>query len=147
MIIFAFETRWNSAYCFPKFHYFFQILAYYYVLFFYFQETTGWEPSDRGVSYRFGSDIVEAFLAKNNLSLIVRAHQVVEDGYEFFHERALVTIFSAPNYCGAFDNAGCMMTVKEDLTCSFSILPVSVTAAAGPENFKKSRQKKTREIK
>ena len=114
----------------------------YYVLFFYFQETTGWEPSDRGVSYRFGSDIVEAFLAKNNLSLIVRAHQVVEDGYEFFHERALVTIFSAPNYCGAFDNAGCMMTVKEDLTCSFSILPVSVTAAAGPENFKKSRQKK-----
>ena len=77
---------------------------------FYFQETTGWEPSDRGVSYRFGSDIVEAFLAKNNLSLIVRAHQVVEDGYEFFHERALVTIFSAPNYCGAFDNAGCMMT-------------------------------------
>ena len=92
---------------------------------FYFQETTGWEPSDRGVSYRFGSDIVEAFLAKNNLSLIVRAHQVVEDGYEFFHERALVTIFSAPNYCGAFDNAGCMMTVKEDLTCSFSILPVS----------------------
>ena len=114
---------------------------------FYFQETTGWEPSDRGVSYRFGSDIVEAFLAKNNLSLIVRAHQVVEDGYEFFHERALVTIFSAPNYCGAFDNAGCMMTVKEDLTCSFSILPVSVTAAAGPENFKKSRQKKPREIK
>ena len=64
-------------------------------------------------------------MAKNNLSLIVRAHQVVEDGYEFFHERALVTIFSAPNYCGAFDNAGCMMTVKEDLTCSFSILPVS----------------------
>ena len=98
---------------------------------FYFQETTGWEPSDRGVSYRFGSDIVEAFLAKNNLSLIVRAHQVVEDGYEFFHERALVTIFSAPNYCGAFDNAGCMMTVKEDLTCSFSILPVSYSIYLG----------------
>ena len=98
---------------------------------FYFQETTGWEPSDRGVSYRFGSDIVEAFLAKNNLSLIVRAHQVVEDGYEFFHERALVTIFSAPNYCGAFDNAGCMMTVKEDLTCSFSILPVRYSIYLG----------------
>ena len=77
------------------------------------------------MSYRFGSDVVDAFLAKNNLSLIVRAHQVVEDGYEFFHERALVTLFSAPNYCGQFDNAGAMMTVKEDLTCSFSILPVS----------------------
>ena len=98
--------------------------AFIYGLYF-FQETTGWEPSDRGVSYRFGSDVVDAFLAKNNLSLIVRAHQVVEDGYEFFHERALVTLFSAPNYCGQFDNAGAMMTVKEDLTCSFSILPVS----------------------
>ena len=90
------------------------------------QETTGWEPSDRGVSYRFGSDVVDAFLAKNNLSLIVRAHQVVEDGYEFFHERSLVTLFSAPNYCGQFDNAGALMMVKEDLTCSFSILPVSL---------------------
>ena len=32
--------------------------------------------------------------------------QVVEDGYEFFARRQLVTIFSAPNYCGEFDNAG-----------------------------------------
>ena len=61
----------------------------------------------------------------------VRAHQVVEDGYEFFHERALVTLFSAPNYCGQFDNAGAMMTVKEDLTCSFSILPVSYFLKSG----------------
>ena len=89
------------------------------------QEITGWEPSDRGVSYRYGPDIVDAFLAKNNLSLIVRAHQVVEDGYEFFHDRSLVTLFSAPNYCGQFDNAGALMMVKEDLTCSFSILAVS----------------------
>lgn len=90
-----------------------------------FQHATGWEPSDRGVSYRFGPDVVESFLSKNNLSLVVRAHQVVEDGYEFFHQRSLVTLFSAPNYCGKFDNAGAIMQVKEDLTCSFSILPVS----------------------
>jgi hypothetical protein len=38
--------------------------------------------------------------------LICRAHQVVEDGYEFFAKRQLVTLFSAPNYCGEFDNAG-----------------------------------------
>ena len=50
---------------------------------------------------------------------------MVEDGYEFFHERSLVTLFSAPNYCGQFDNAGALMMVKEDLTCSFAILPVS----------------------
>ena len=37
-----------------------------------FQDTLGWEPSDRGVSYVFGRDIVDAFLNRNNLSLIVR---------------------------------------------------------------------------
>jgi hypothetical protein len=48
--------------------------------------------------------------------------QVVEDGYEFFAKRQLVTIFSAPNYCGEFDNAGAMMSVDETLMCSFHIL-------------------------
>ena len=28
---------------------------------------------------------------------------VVEDGYEFYNDRSLVTVFSAPNYCGEFD--------------------------------------------
>ena len=48
--------------------------------------------------------------------------QVVEDGYEFFAKRQLVTIFSAPNYCGEFDNAGALMSVDGTLTCSFQIL-------------------------
>lgn len=46
------------------------------------------------------------FLQKHDFDLICRAHQVVEDGYEFFAKRQLVTLFSAPNYCGEFDNAG-----------------------------------------
>jgi len=40
----------------------------------------------------------------------------------FFADRQLVTIFSAPNYCGEFDNAGAMMSVDETLMCSFQIL-------------------------
>lgn len=47
---------------------------------------------------------------------------MVEEGYEFFASRQLVTIFSAPNYCGEFDNAGAMMSVDENLMCSFQIL-------------------------
>jgi len=49
----------------------------------------------------------------------------VEDGYEFFAKRQLVTLFSAPNYCGEFDNAGGMMSVDETLMCSFQILKPS----------------------
>jgi serine/threonine-protein phosphatase PP1 catalytic subunit len=49
---------------------------------------------------------------------------VVEDGYEFFAKRQLVTIFSAPNYCGEFDNAGAMMSVNEELMCFFHVIKV-----------------------
>jgi serine/threonine-protein phosphatase PP1 catalytic subunit len=58
----------------------------------------------------------------HDLDLICRAHQVVEDGYEFQADRRLVTIFSAPNYCGEFDNGAAMMVVKKNLMCSFEIL-------------------------
>lgn len=48
--------------------------------------------------------------------------KVVEDGYEFFAQRRLVTIFSAPNYGGEFDNAGALLNVDSSLICSFEIL-------------------------
>jgi len=85
-------------------------------------EVQGWQVNDRGVSFTFGGDVVENFLKRNEFDLIVRAHQVVEDGYEFFAKRQLVTVFSAPNYCGEFDNAGAMMSVDDTLMCSFQIL-------------------------
>uniref|UniRef100_M1C5B7 Serine/threonine-protein phosphatase n=1 Tax=Solanum tuberosum TaxID=4113 RepID=M1C5B7_SOLTU len=86
------------------------------------KDVQGWGMNDRGVSYTFGADKVTEFLEKHELDLICRAHQVVEDGYEFFANRQLVTVFSAPNYCGEFDNAGAMMSVDETLMCSFQIL-------------------------
>ncbi|KAL9264478.1 Serine/threonine-protein phosphatase PP1 isozyme 2-like protein [Drosera capensis] len=89
------------------------------------REIKGWDSNDRGVSYTFGADKVAEFLMKNDMDLVCRAHQVVEDGYEFFAEKQLVTVFSAPNYCGDFDNAGAMMSVDENLMCSFQILKPS----------------------
>jgi len=86
------------------------------------RDISGWGENDRGVSYTFGVDVVTKFLNKHDLDLICRAHQVVEDGYEFFARRQLVTLFSAPNYCGEFDNAGAMMSVDDTLMCSFQIL-------------------------
>jgi len=86
------------------------------------KDVRGWAQNERGVSHVFGQDVVSEFLKKHDLDLICRAHQVVEEGYEFFAKRQLVTIFSAPNYCGEFDNAGAMMSVDESLMCSFQIL-------------------------
>ncbi|KAJ3066274.1 Serine/threonine-protein phosphatase, partial [Podochytrium sp. JEL0797] len=99
---------------------------------------TDWEDNDRGVSYCFGSKIVAAFVEKHNLDLVARAHMVVEGGYEFFADRRLVTIFSAPNYCGEFDNKGGIMSVDENLLCSFEILEPQFTKRVG--NIRRTSQ-------
>ena len=96
------------------------------------KNANGWGENERGVSVTFSVQIVEAFLDKHDLDLICRAHQVVENGYEFFANRQLVTIFSAPNYCGEFDNAGAMMMIEEGLICSFKILkPITKSKGLG----------------
>jgi protein phosphatase len=79
-------------------------------------------PSDRGVSFLFGEQVVGDFLDRVDMDLIVRAHQVMEKGYGFFAQRQLVTLFSAPNYCGEFDNAAAVMNIDEKLQCSFVII-------------------------
>ena len=81
-----------------------------------------YDENDRGVSVIFGEKIVQDFNKKNDLDLIIRAHQVVDDGYEFFAQRQLITIFSAPNYCGEFDNSAGIMIIDESLTCSLKVL-------------------------
>ena len=78
--------------------------------------------NERGISVTFSKKSLQNFLSDNNLELLCRAHQVVEEGYEFFGNNKCVTVFSAPNYCGMFDNSGAMMVVDENLKCSFNII-------------------------
>ncbi|GAA5863121.1 hypothetical protein JCM5353_000270, partial [Sporobolomyces roseus] len=99
-----------------------------------------WEDNERGVSYCFGKTVIGSFLARYDFDLICRAHMVVEDGYEFWNERTLVTIFSAPNYCGEFDNFGAVMSVSEDLLCAFELLKPLDTAQLKRELAKTRRR-------
>ena len=82
---------------------------------------TEWLPNTRGISHIFGEKHLQSFLKKNDVDLVCRAHQCVLKGYEFFGDNALVTIFSAPNYCG-YGNDGAVMWVNEDLECGFKVL-------------------------
>lgn len=86
------------------------------------EDQKGWSSNERGVSFTFGDDVVEDFLDRYDLDLICRAHQVVEKGFDFFASQRLVTIFSAPNYCGEYSNEGAVMNVDDELCCSFQVL-------------------------
>lgn len=82
-------------------------------------EHTGWGISPRGAGYTFGRDISEAFCKTNGTSFIVRAHQLVADGYSWTHEGAVVTIFSAPNYCYRCGNRASILAVDEYVNHEF----------------------------
>jgi diadenosine tetraphosphatase ApaH/serine/threonine PP2A family protein phosphatase len=75
----------------------------------------GWGISPRGAGYTFGHDITEEFNRRNGLDLIARAHQLVMEGYQWGHDRGIVTIFSAPNYCYRCGNQAAIMEVDEHM--------------------------------
>uniref|UniRef100_A0A1I8EBZ4 Serine/threonine-protein phosphatase n=3 Tax=Onchocercidae TaxID=6296 RepID=A0A1I8EBZ4_WUCBA len=90
---------------------------------------SGFQMNMRGASFGFGADILAALCKELNIDMVARAHQVVQDGYEFFGARKCVTIFSAPHYCGQFDNAAAVMSVDQNLLCSFQILRPTIGRA------------------
>lgn len=75
------------------------------------------DPDGTGRIVKFGPDRVEEFLERNPpLSMIIRAHECVMDGFERFANGRLITVFSATDYCGHHKNAGALLFVRRDLT-------------------------------
>ncbi|CAK0864914.1 unnamed protein product, partial [Prorocentrum cordatum] len=65
------------------------------------------DPDGSGRIVKYGPDRVEQFLNDNKpLSMIIRAHECVMDGFERFANGKLITVFSATDYCGHHKNAG-----------------------------------------
>jgi len=69
----------------------------------------GKSPSKRGLGFAFGPDYTHRFLQYNKLELLIRSHEVKEEGYEVDHGGKCITIFSAPNYCDEMGNKGAMI--------------------------------------
>ena len=78
-------------------------------------------PSMRGAGYLYGSRPVYEFCQINNLDLIARAHQMVQEGYRYQFNNKLVTVWSAPNYCGRCGNVATIMRVDKQLKCEFDV--------------------------
>lgn len=82
-------------------------------------ERCGWGISPRGAGYTFGLDISRQYNHTNGLRLVARAHQLVMEGFQWTHDRNVVTIFSAPNYCYRCGNQGAFMEADEWLNFTF----------------------------
>ncbi|KAK9665923.1 hypothetical protein RND81_14G146200 [Saponaria officinalis] len=106
------------------------------------QPFLGRGPSKRGVGLSFGPDVTKKFLQDNNLELVVRSHEVKDEGYEIEHDGKLITVFSAPNYCDQMGNKGAFIRfeapeMKPNIV-SFSAVPhPNVMPMAYANNFLK----------
>nr|CCA19560.1 calcineurinlike phosphoesterase putative [Albugo laibachii Nc14] len=81
------------------------------------QNRRGVRLNSRGIGICYGFDVVNKFMAKNKLKMIVRSHECVPAGFEwpFGDKTKLVTIFSASNYGKRSNNFGCYMHIMKDL--------------------------------
>lgn len=87
-------------------------------------KTPGRSPSKRGISVGFGPDVTKKFCELNNLDMVVRSHEMKDEGYEEDHDGKCVTIFSAPNYCDQMNNKGAYIIFEaEDMKPKYIKFP------------------------
>ena len=100
------------------------------------KEVKTYSYSPRGAGYLFGEEDTVKFNRENNIDLIARAHQLIQEGYQFLFNDKLVTVWSAPNYCYRCGNDASIMEFDEHMNRSFKIFE------ACPENVRNQPDKK-----
>ena len=83
-------------------------------------ETLAKQNDVRGCSYFFGYQLAKAIFQKNKVISIIRAHEAQSEGFKMHKWSgsdkfpAVITIFSAPNYCDFYNNKGAVIKFNVD---------------------------------
>ena len=105
-------------------------------------EVDAWAVSPRGAGWLFGARVtaevsqlplrscnlltLDQFNHVNSLSMIARAHQLVQEGFKYMFNESLVTVWSAPNYCYRCGNSASIMQVDENGKAQFKVYDAAV---------------------
>ena len=93
----------------------------------------GWFMSARGAGWIFGAKVTQEFNHVNGLELVARAHQLVQEGYQYwFPGDTLVTVWSAPNYCYRCGNRASFLQLSPELERKFVIFSEVPESAQAP---------------
>ena len=93
----------------------------------------------KGFIIKYGNKRLDDFLNKNNINLLITAHQFVKEGFCTFNNDKLLVLFSATNYMDKCNNIGAMITIaKKTANKRLNIIPKLINV----NNDKKEQYRK-----
>jgi diadenosine tetraphosphatase ApaH/serine/threonine PP2A family protein phosphatase len=78
------------------------------------EDLKGFSESYRGPGIKFfGKDVFIEFMDRYRLSYLIRAHEMFEEGFKWFFNNRLLSIFSSANYRGYDSNPASYAIIKD----------------------------------
>ena len=76
----------------------------------------------KGMGYIFGEKALDKFYQKNNFDFFIRGHDVEEEGYRYYFNNKLISLWSAPNFSTIIKNKASVLELDEHMNKNIKII-------------------------